>query len=395
MLKLKSSITVSPELIVLFVLLYYGFSIYVDVNLYNITEIPIFLSYQTDYFPSIIYLYSWVVPTFWVLIFLVLFPRTNVLIESKTYLGQRRAVRVLVLGYLLYFFIIAVILPSALNRAGVCLEINENYPLVSWLLPITVWFSCFVILDAKSRKILCAGVGLILLISVTLVDRSYLIMGVIAGLIRAGPINLIKLIVGAVILFVLFTFWKVGLFWLVFDIDFGRSLENVQFGVARFEAITSQSIFINCIEFERCSSIDISNFISSTIDRIMPSFVYDAGHPATQEVYIDRFFPEISARGGGLGFSLLAEFGLVFGVVMAPWVLSAYIICMLLVFRFSDSIFVNFIFTVYFFRFLRVDYGTGIKGIFVFGLVSLCIYLLLTSTFYYRNKTVCPKLNLT
>jgi hypothetical protein len=390
MVKFKSSIAVSPQSMLLLVFLYYGFSIYVDANLYNVTEIPIFLLKKADYFPSIVYLYSWLVPTLWAIMFLIFFRGTK---ETKMYSGQRPAFRVLVLGYLVFLFIALVIMPSALNRADAFLEINQNYPIVSLLLPIIVWFSCFVILDAKSPKIFWSAVALILIISVTLVDRSYLMMGVIAGLIRAGPINLIKLGVATLILFLMFTFWKIVLFWLVFDVDFASSLENLQFGVARFEAITSQSIFINCIEFARCTPIDFGDFIRSTIDRIMPSFIYDAGYPSSQEVYIDRFFPEIADRGGGLGFSLPAEFGLVFGVVLGPWMLSAYVACMLLTLRLSNSVFAKFIFTVYFLRFLRVDLGTGIKGIFVFGLVSLCLYLLITSKLYYRNKSVWLKFN--
>lgn len=387
MFKLRSSVAISPELVVMLALLYYGFSLYVDVNVYNVTELGIFLNHQTDYFPSLLYFYSWIIPTACVTVFLLLFPRRNIsLLPREMSSNQDKSTKLLAAGYLLYFFIVFVIIPSAQNRAGVFLAINEDYSLISWLLPVTVWCSCFVILGARSTQILIAAVFLNLLISLTLVDRSYLIMGVIACAVRVGNIHLVKLALGAIILFVIFTFWKVVLFWVVFDVDIARSLENVQFGVARFEAITSQSIFVNCLEFERCSSIDVSSFIFSTIDRIMPSFIYDAGLPYTQEIYIDQFFHEIAARGGGLGFSLVTEFSLVFGVIMGPWMLTVYIFCLLLLLRFGNSMFFNFIFTIYFLRFLRVDLGTGIKGIFVFGFLSLIVYFLFTSVSYYRKR---------
>jgi len=387
MFKLRSSIAITPELVVMLALFYYGFSLYADVNMYSVTELPIFLNLRTDYFPSLLYFYSWIIPTVCVAIFLLLFPGRNTpLLSRKTTVSQDKSAKLLVAGYLLYFFIVFVIMPSAPNRAAVFLAINEDYTLVSWLLPITVWCGCFVIIGAKSTKILLSGVFLILLISVTLVDRSYLIIGVLACLIRARSVNLIKLALGATFLFVIFTLWKVVLFWLVFGVDLAASFQNVQFGVARFEAITSQSIFVNCIEFERCSTIDFSTFVLSTFDRIMPSVIYDAGLPSTQEVYIDQFFNEIAARGGGLGYSLVAELSLVFGAIMGPWVLAAYTIFMLLVARLGNSAFVNFIFVSYFLRFLRVDFGSGIKGILVFGFLSFIIYLLFTSVSYHRKK---------
>jgi len=46
----------------------------------------------------------------------------------------------------------------------------------------------------------------------------------------------------------------------------------------------------------------------------------------------------------------------------------------LLIIKFSKSPFIGFIFAVYFLRFLRVDFGTGIKAIFVFGFLSLMLY---------------------
>ena len=62
------------------------------------------------------------------------------------------------------------------------------------------------------------------------------------------------------------------------------------------------------------------------------------------------------------------------GKIIGPWILSIYIIFLLIILKFSQSPIVHFIFAVYFLRFLRVDFATGIKGIFVFGFVSLIIY---------------------
>ena len=106
----------------------------------------------------------------------------------------------------------------------------------------------------------------------------------------------------------------------------------------------------------------------------MPSFIYQSEIDTTQVRYINEFFPEIAQRGGGLGFSLPAEFLLAFGRISGPWIMTIYIIFLLVILKFSRSPIVNFIFAVYFLRFLRVDFATGIKGIFVFGFVSLVIY---------------------
>ena len=106
----------------------------------------------------------------------------------------------------------------------------------------------------------------------------------------------------------------------------------------------------------------------------MPSIIYQSEIDTTQVNYISKFFPEIAERGGGLGYSLVAEFSLVMGKIIGPWILSIYIIFLLIILKFSQSPIVHFIFAVYFLRFLRVDFATGIKGIFVFGFVSLIIY---------------------
>tara|TARA_B100001093_G_C26780551_1_gene994397 strand:- start:688 stop:1536 length:849 start_codon:yes stop_codon:yes gene_type:complete len=265
-------------------------------------------------------------------------------------------------------------MPNADNRAFVFLEINENYSLVSWLLPITIWCSCFSILFAKNKFEIFISFFLVIIFSLTLVDRSYLLMGVLALLFRLKKLNFFLLAFLAILGFFVVTFWKVVLFWLVFNIDIYASLENVQPGLARFEAITSQSIFINCIEFNQCSQIDLSLFFESTFGRIMPSLIYQSEVDTTQVRYIDQFFPEIAERGGGLGYSLMAEFSLTMGKITGPWFLTIYIIFLLSILRFTKSPIVHFIFAVYFLRFLRVDFATGIKGIFVFGFVSLVIY---------------------
>ena len=74
-----------------------------------------------------------------------------------------------------------------------------------------------------------------------------------------------------------------------FGIDLEASLVNVQPGLARFEAITSQSIFVNCIEFSHCKAIDFGVFIESTLGRIAPSFIYQSDIPTTQIRYITEF----------------------------------------------------------------------------------------------------------
>ncbi|MDC1191122.1 hypothetical protein N8148_02865, partial [Gammaproteobacteria bacterium] len=274
----------------------------------------------------------------------------------------------------LYFFILFIIMPAADNRAAVFLEINQNYSLVSWLLPITIWCSCFSVLYEKRRAGIFLAFFLVIIFSVTLVDRSYLLMGVIALLFRVKSLNIFALLIFGILGLIIVTFWKVFLFWIVFDIDINASLENVQPGLARFEAITSQSIFINCIEYNHCSPIEFPLFVESSFGRIMPSFIYQSEIETTQLRYINEFFPEISERGGGLGYSLVAEFVLVFGSILGPWFLSLYILLLLVILKASKSPIVHFIFAVYFLRFLRVDFATGIKGIFVFGFVSLILY---------------------
>ena len=87
------------------------------------------------------------------------------------------------------------------------------------------------------------------------------------------------------------------LFWLVFNVDIYASLENIQPGLARFEAITSQSIFINCLEYDLCADIKPSVFFESTFGRIMPSIIYQSEIDTTQVNYISKFFPEIAERG--------------------------------------------------------------------------------------------------
>lgn len=371
-------------------LIYYGFSIYFDAQFYNVTELPIFKSRDSDYYPSIVYLYSWLVPLLVAMSYLATTPRTERHSRSEKVYANREATNIIVLltGVILYTVLILRILPAADSRANVFLIINRDYTLLSWLLPIVVWLSCFVILTARHRVILYCGIGIVLLISLTLVDRSYLMMGLIAGAVRIKKIGLIKLLLLICFFLVLFTFWKVVLFWLVFDVDLSRSIQNVQFGLARFEAITSQSIFINCVENELCENINFEYFVLSTISRIVPSVLFDLNLPSSQQLYIDQFYPEIAARGGGLGFSLVAEFSLVFGVLFGPIVLSVYIICLIQCTKFIKSSFITFILTLYWFRFLRVDFGTGIKGIIVFGCVSLCIYMAINILFSKGRKYV-------
>lgn len=368
-------VEINPQAVLLFALIYYGLSIYFDVLFYDITSIPIFLNLDPNYFPSSLYFYSWIVPIFSSIFFIFLSKHlksnnSNILVSNPT----DSLSPIIPFGYLLYFFILFVIMPGADNRAAVLLEINENYSLVSWLLPITIWCACYSVLLEKTRTGVYLAFFLVILFSLTLVDRSYLLMGVIAFLFRLKRLNIFLLLVFGILGFILVTFWKVVLFWLVFDIDISASLENVQPGLARFEAITSQSIFVNCIEFNQCSEIELPVFLESTFGRIMPSFIYQAEIETTQLRYINEFFPEIAERGGGLGYSLLAEFNLAIGSILGPWVLSIYIIFLLILLKFSNSPIIHFIFAVYFLRFLRVDFATGIKGIFVFGFVSLIIY---------------------
>ena len=80
-------------------------------------------------------------------------------------------------------------MPAADNRAAVFLEINQNYSLVSWLLPITIWCSCFSILFAKNNFGIFLSFLLVILFALTLVDRSYLLMGVLALLFRIKNLN--------------------------------------------------------------------------------------------------------------------------------------------------------------------------------------------------------------
>lgn len=367
---------INAERVLLFALIYYGLSIYFDVLFYDVTSIPIFLISDNNYFPSSIYLYSWIVPIFSCIIYLIfskLISRNSNNVNIQIQNTDRLNI-ILPFGYFLYFFILLVIMPNADNRAAVFLEINENYSLVSWLLPITIWCSCFSILFAKNKFEISLGFFLVIIFSLTLVDRSYLLMGVLALLFRVERLNFFLLAFLAILGFFVVTFWKVVLFWLVFNIDIYASLENVQPGLARFEAITSQSIFVNCIEFNQCSQIDLSVFSESTFGRIMPSLIYQSEIDTTQVRYINQFFPEIAERGGGLGYSLMAEFSLTMGKIIGPWFLTIYIIFLLSILRFTKSPIINFIFAVYFLRFLRVDFATGIKGIFVFGFVSLVIY---------------------
>ena len=162
---------------------------------------------------------------------------------------------IILFGYLLYFFILFIIMPAADNRAAVFLEINQNYSLVSWLLPITIWCSCFSILFAKNNFGIFLSFLLVILFALTLVDRSYLLMGVLALLFRIKNLNFFILAFLGILGFIIVTFWKVVLFWLVFNVDIYASLENIQPGLARFEAITSQSIFINCLEYDLCADI--------------------------------------------------------------------------------------------------------------------------------------------
>lgn len=366
---------INAERVLLFAITYYGFSIYFDVMFYDVTSIPIFLVSDKNFFPSSLYFYSWFVPLITSGLFLFIYnllPRAkSILIESK----NNDSMNVIILfGYLLYFFILLIIMPAADNRAAVFLEINQNYSLVSWLLPITIWCSCFSILFAKNNFGIFLSFLLVILFALTLVDRSYLLMGVLALLFRIKNLNFFVLIFLGILGFIIVTFWKVVLFWLVFNVDIYASLENIQPGLARFEAITSQSIFINCLEYDLCADIKLSVFFESTFGRIMPSMIYQSEIDTTQVNYISKFFPEIAQRGGGLGYSLVAEFSLVMGKITGPWILSIYIIFLLIILKFSQSPIVHFIFAVYFLRFLRVDFATGIKGIFVFGFVSLIIY---------------------
>lgn len=366
---------INAERVLLFAITYYGFSIYFDVMFYDVTSIPIFLISDKNFFPSSLYFYSWFVPLITSTLFLVIYnllPRTEgAVVESK----NNDSMNVIILfGYLLYFFILFIIMPAADNRAAVFLEINQNYSLVSWLLPITIWCSCFSILFAKNNFGIFLSFLLVILFALTLVDRSYLLMGVLALLFRIKNLNFFILAFLGILGFIIVTFWKVVLFWLVFNVDIYASLENIQPGLARFEAITSQSIFINCLEYDLCADIKPSVFFESTFGRIMPSIIYQSEIDTTQVNYISKFFPEIAERGGGLGYSLVAEFSLVMGKIIGPWILSIYIIFLLIILKFSQSPIVHFIFAVYFLRFLRVDFATGIKGIFVFGFVSLIIY---------------------
>tara|TARA_B100000214_G_C23967062_1_gene628262 strand:+ start:454 stop:1617 length:1164 start_codon:yes stop_codon:yes gene_type:complete len=366
---------INAERVLLFALVYYGLSIYFDIFFYDITTIPIFLNSQSNYFPSSIYFYTWTVPIFSIVVYLFLSKIFSNTLDNN-YLEKKNDNMNLIVpfGYMLYFFILLIIMPNADNRAAVLLEINENYSLVSWLLPITIWCSCFSILFAKNKSGIFFAFFLVMLFSLTLVDRSYLLMGVLSLLFRIERLNFLILVFLAIIGFFVVTFWKVVLFWLVFNVDLNASLQNIQPGLARFEAITSQSIFVNCIEFEQCKEIELSVFLESTFGRIMPSFIYQSEIDTTQVRYINEFFPEIAQRGGGLGFSLPAEFLLAFGRISGPWIMTIYIIFLLVILKFSRSPIVNFIFAVYFLRFLRVDFATGIKGIFVFGFVSLVIY---------------------
>jgi len=368
-------IRIDAQKVLIFALIYYGFSIYFDILFYDITSIHIFLNRAPDYYPSTLYFYSWIIPTIFSLVSIFIlsaFEPKEIIIENS---NLHNDVSIFIpIGYAIYFFILLIILPSADNRAAVFLSINEDFVLISWLLPIVIWTNCFSILVEKTKLRVFLAFFLILLVSLTLVDRSYLLMGVMALLFRVKRLNLFLLIFLTIIGFIVVTYWKVVLFWLVFGVDLEASLVNVQPGLARFEAITSQSIFVNCIEFGHCKAIDFGTFVESTLGRIAPSFIYQSDIPTTQIRYITEFFPQIANKGGGLGYSLVAEFALVMGNLAGPWMLSIYIVTLLIIIRLSKSPFISFIFAVYFLRFLRVDFGTGIKAIFVFGFLSLLLY---------------------
>ena len=164
-------IKIDPQKVLIFALIYYGFSIYFDILFYDITSINIFLNRAPDYYPSTLYFYSWIIPTIFSLVFIFILntskPR-QINIENS---NLHNDVSIFIpIGYVIYFFILLIILPSADNRAAVFLSINEDFVLISWLLPIVIWTNCFSILVEKTRLRVFLAFFLILLVSLTLVD---------------------------------------------------------------------------------------------------------------------------------------------------------------------------------------------------------------------------------
>lgn len=372
---MRRTLRISPGLMALVACAYYGFSLYVDVLFYDVTQIPIFLIAADDYFPSDVYAYVWMSVTAFAVLNYVLLdtPRYSI---QKTF--EKNMAPSIFIGYGVLIFLLIYVFPEAQNRADFFRLINENFRIISWLLPISIWWAAFTIIESSRPLPLFFSVFLIFGFSILLVDRSYLLMGVLALLMRKGDIDWLRLIFLVLIFFLIFTFWKIALFWLMFDVDFQASLSNLQFGIARFEAITSQSIFVNCVEHNMCSDIDFWDFLSYSAGRIFPSFIYESTADPVYSRYIYEFFPEIAERGGGLGYSLMAEFVQVFGVLSAPFVLGSYIAVLLLAGRGIKNKAMAFILVYYFFRFLRVDFGTGVKGVLVYGVVSYLLFIMLS-----------------
>ena len=352
------------------VVLYYGFSIYIDNYFYNVSKLPLFLNYNNNFNVGYYYNITWFVILLFLILSLVFFK--PVIYKSKTSNSSSY--------YIIYFITIictiAVLLINIISssRADLLKYLNTDYKYFAILLTIILWLLCFIILQAKNNIHVFTSSTFIILVSIIMVDRSYMFMLIVALFMRLRTFNLYKFLIYGLIIFIVFSTWKVFLFHFIFGNKFTLSIFASNFGFAKIEAIASQSTFINSLNYNLFKIPFTLDYVLSVIDGITPSLILNLNTLTTQDLYIIKLFPEIYKRGGGIGFSLVAEFVLLFGFY-GVFIFLGYLILLLKFICSTHNVFITYILFIYIFRFCRLDFASGIKGALVFGFLSYIVFL--------------------
>ena len=286
------------------VVLYYGFSIYIDNIFYNVSKLPLFLNYNSNFNLGFYYNITW----FTILLFLILLLFLLKPVDCKSITSTSSSYIIIYFTTILCLLSVLILNIKSSSRADLLKYLNADYKYIAISLTITLWLLCFIILQSKKNIHVYISSILVITISIIMVDRSYIFMLIVSLFMRLKTFNIYKFIFYSLIILIIFSTWKVFLFHFIFGNKFTLSIFANNFGFAKIEAIASQSTFINSLNYNLFRISFTLDYVLSLIDGVTPSIILNLNTLTTQDHYIIKLFPEIHNRGGGIGFSLVAEF---------------------------------------------------------------------------------------
>ena len=361
------------------VVLYYGFSIYIDNIFYNVSKLPLFINYNSNFNLGYYYNITW----FTILLFIILLLFLLKPVDCKSITSTSSSYIIIYITTILCLLSVLILNIKSSSRADLLKYLNADYKYIAISLTITLWLLCFIILQSKKNIHVYVSSLLVITISIIMVDRSYIFMLIVSLFMRLKTFNIYKFIFYSLIILIIFSTWKVFLFHFIFGNKFTLSIFANNFGFAKIEAIASQSTFINSLNYNLFRISFTLDYVLSLIDGVTPSIILNLNTLTTQDHYIMKLFPEIHNRGGGIGFSLVAEFILLFGFY-GVFIFLGYLFILLKFICSTRNVFITYILFIYLFRFCRLDLASGIKGALVFGFLSYVIFLFLNKFTRYK-----------